>query len=55
MVKKCLIVGKWSFHAKGMWIKENENNYLTIVGSSNFNHRSKYRDSELQLFVYSTC
>lgn len=53
--KSNVILGKWSFHAKGAWIKEDDTNYLTVVGSSNFNRRSKERDTELQLYLYSTC
>ncbi len=41
MVLNDINIGQWSFHAKGMWIKQDDNNYLTIVGSSNFNARSK--------------
>ena len=55
MVYAISYIGKWSFHAKGMWIKESDNSYTTLVGSSNFNLRSKERDSELELFVHSTC
>lgn len=47
--------GDWTFHTKGIWIEEkNTNNMLTIVGSSNFNMRSYERDTESQLYIYST-
>lgn len=38
-------IGRWSFHAKGVWIKEAINSYLTVVGSSNYNRRSEERDT----------
>ena len=46
----------WTFHAKGIWIEERHtDNMLTMVGSSNYNHRSYERDTECQLYIYSTC
>jgi phosphatidylserine/phosphatidylglycerophosphate/cardiolipin synthase-like enzyme len=47
--------GKWSYHAKGVWIEEADNSVLSIIGSSNFNERSRSRDSEFQFYIYSGC
>lgn len=47
----------WTFHAKGLWYVPNRTKdilpTLTLVGSSNFGHRSVGRDLELQLAIYS--
>ncbi|KAG8254725.1 CDP-diacylglycerol--glycerol-3-phosphate 3-phosphatidyltransferase [Homalodisca vitripennis] len=42
-----------SYHCKGVWLtaQDEESPYLTIVGSSNFNHRSVKRDLECQMVV----
>ena len=47
----------WTFHAKGMWFSENENQkpFMTVVGSSNYSMRSYKRDSECNFFIYSEC
>lgn len=46
-----------AFHAKGLWYVPNKLKEdlptLTIVGSSNFGHRSVGRDLEFQLAVFS--
>lgn len=41
----------WTYHAKGVWIQEVEPSPLmvTVIGSSNFGHRSFDRDLEAQL------
>uniref|UniRef100_A0A1B6MU30 CDP-diacylglycerol--glycerol-3-phosphate 3-phosphatidyltransferase n=1 Tax=Graphocephala atropunctata TaxID=36148 RepID=A0A1B6MU30_9HEMI len=42
-----------SYHCKGVWLtaRDADSPYLTIVGSSNFNHRSVKRDLECQMVV----
>ena len=52
---KAFFDGKWSYHAKGVWIEEADNSLLTVIGSSNFNERSRHRDSEFQFYIYSGC
>lgn len=49
--------GEWTFHAKGLWLFENneEKPSLTIIGSSNFSNRSYHKDTEIQFFLYSLC
>ncbi len=49
--------GEWTFHAKGLWLFENneEKPSLTIIGSSNFSNRSYHKDSEIQFYLYSLC
>jgi len=47
---------KWTFHAKGVWYVPNAGDglpTLTIIGSSNFGHRSVHRDLEFQLAIFS--
>ncbi|XP_033732147.1 CDP-diacylglycerol--glycerol-3-phosphate 3-phosphatidyltransferase, mitochondrial-like [Pecten maximus] len=43
----------WSFHVKGLWYYLSHSNLpaMTIIGSSNFGHRSVYRDLECQAVV----
>ncbi|XP_069124368.1 CDP-diacylglycerol--glycerol-3-phosphate 3-phosphatidyltransferase, mitochondrial-like isoform X2 [Argopecten irradians] len=43
----------WSFHVKGLWyyLSDSKLPAMTIVGSSNFGHRSVYRDIECQAVV----
>ncbi|XP_060079688.1 CDP-diacylglycerol--glycerol-3-phosphate 3-phosphatidyltransferase, mitochondrial-like [Ylistrum balloti] len=43
----------WSFHVKGLWYYLCDSKYpaMTIIGSSNFGHRSVYRDLECQAVV----
>ena len=45
--------GDWTFHAKGAWIYEEDAKLpeLTVIGSSNFSHRSNRRDTEVQLYI----
>ena len=48
--------GEWTYHTKGMWVYENqENPSLTLIGSSNYSQRSFKRDNEIQFYVYSFC
>lgn len=49
--------GEWTFHTKGMWFYENqeETPNLTIIGSSNYSQRSYKRDNEIQFYFYSMC
>jgi phosphatidylserine/phosphatidylglycerophosphate/cardiolipin synthase-like enzyme len=44
------------FHVKGIWMNsESEDRYMdTIIGSSNFNFRSRYLDTEINAYVSST-
>lgn len=44
----------WSFHAKGVWIRYPDGQYLHIIGSSNYNLRSSQRDLELQFVIVTT-
>ncbi|KAL3985196.1 hypothetical protein ACH3XW_37620 [Acanthocheilonema viteae] len=45
----------WSYHAKGLWIDSKQSSLLaTMIGSSNFGHRSVHRDLEAQ-FLIITC
>ncbi|XP_021356290.1 CDP-diacylglycerol--glycerol-3-phosphate 3-phosphatidyltransferase, mitochondrial-like isoform X2 [Mizuhopecten yessoensis] len=43
----------WSFHVKGLWyyFSDSKGPAMTIIGSSNFGHRSVYRDLECQAVV----
>ncbi|PJF17584.1 CDP-diacylglycerol--glycerol-3-phosphate 3-phosphatidyltransferase [Paramicrosporidium saccamoebae] len=43
----------WTFHAKGLWIDTPEM-VSTVIGSSNFGHRSSERDLEAQLSVITS-
>uniref|UniRef100_A0A1I7VSY1 CDP-diacylglycerol--glycerol-3-phosphate 3-phosphatidyltransferase n=1 Tax=Loa loa TaxID=7209 RepID=A0A1I7VSY1_LOALO len=46
---------RWSYHAKGLWIDSKQSSLsATMIGSSNFGHRSVYRDLEAQ-FLIITC
>ena len=49
----------WTFHGKGAWLyeKQNENDKVTmsVIGSSNFSYRSNRRDSECQLYIVPEC
>ena len=49
--------GDWTYHAKGAYFYENENPHpeMTIIGSSNFSHRSNRRDTEMQLYIVPDC
>ena len=49
--------GDWTFHAKGAWIYEegSELPQMTIIGSSNFSHRSNRRDTEAMLYIVPEC
>jgi len=46
----------WTFHAKGMWIgpRENDSWSATVVGSSNYGHRSIFRDLEAQVLIVTS-
>ncbi|KNE70989.1 hypothetical protein AMAG_15248 [Allomyces macrogynus ATCC 38327] len=46
----------WTFHAKGLWISPVASRlpWLTVIGSSNFGHRSMHRDVEAQAIVVTT-
>ncbi|KRX07518.1 hypothetical protein PPERSA_11067 [Pseudocohnilembus persalinus] len=48
---------QWTFHSKGMWVCENNQDVpnLTIIGSSNYSSRSYNRDTELNFTFYSMC
>lgn len=41
----------WSFHAKGIWLEMADDIYINVIGSSNYNHRSSYRDLETQMVI----
>jgi phosphatidylserine/phosphatidylglycerophosphate/cardiolipin synthase-like enzyme len=43
------------FHVKGIWMNsETEDRYIdTIIGSSNFNFRSRYIDTEINSYISS--
>mmetsp|Transcript_9683 Transcript_9683/g.8530 ORF Transcript_9683/g.8530 Transcript_9683/m.8530 type:complete len:89 (-) Transcript_9683:66-332(-) len=44
----------WTYHAKGAWIYEKgDKPNMTVIGSSNYSHRSNRRDLESQLYIYS--
>ena len=44
--------GDWTYHAKGAWFYEDEQlPSLSIIGSSNYSHRSNRRDTEVQLYI----
>jgi CDP-diacylglycerol--glycerol-3-phosphate 3-phosphatidyltransferase len=43
----------WTWHCKGLWLKSNTGDFLTVVGSSNMNHRSFRRDLEAQIILYT--
>ena len=50
--------GDWTYHAKGAWVYERlgkdleeELPTMTVVGSSNFSHRSNRRDTEVQAYL----
>ena len=45
----------WSFHAKGLWISDNGNPFLSVIGSSNYSNRSMNRDTECQFYIFSEC
>ncbi|KNE69936.1 hypothetical protein AMAG_14781 [Allomyces macrogynus ATCC 38327] len=46
----------WTFHPKGLWISPVTSRlpWLTVIGSSNFGHRSMHRDVEAQAIVVTT-
>ena len=40
--------GDWTYHAKGAFFyEEQEKPEMTVIGSSNFSHRSNRRDTEV--------
>lgn len=41
----------WSYHAKGIWYEGLSDIYIHIIGSSNYNYRSSFRDFETQLII----
>lgn len=41
----------WSFHAKGLWLENLDDIYIHIIGSSNYNNRSSFRDFESQIVI----
>lgn len=41
----------WSFHAKGLWLENLDDIYIHIIGSSNYNYRSAFRDLEAQIVI----
>ncbi|KAH8816677.1 CDP-diacylglycerol-glycerol-3-phosphate 3-phosphatidyltransferase [Xylogone sp. PMI_703] len=42
----------WTYHAKGFWISiDGDSTDMTIIGSSNFGHRSQNLDLELDLLI----
>jgi len=47
--------GQWTFHSKGAWFYENKEDFpsLTAIGSTNYSHRSYFRDTELNFYIYS--
>eukprot|EP00055_Hartaetosiga_balthica_P007589 m.26327 g.26327 ORF g.26327 m.26327 type:complete len:487 (+) comp5847_c0_seq1:2-1462(+) len=47
---------EWTFHAKGIWLRNNQAAppFATVVGSSNFNHRSAERDLEAQALIITS-
>ena len=51
----------WTFHGKGAWLYEESKGdddgavTMTIIGSSNFSHRSNRRDTECQLYMLPEC
>ena len=36
----------WTFHGKGLWIYENNEVTMSVIGSSNYSYRSNRRDTE---------
>ena len=45
----------WTFHAKGLWMDDpNSGIAVTIIGSSNFGHRSFEKDLEAQLTIITS-
>ncbi|VDM08590.1 unnamed protein product [Wuchereria bancrofti] len=45
----------WTYHAKGVWIDSKQSSLsATMIGSSNFGHRSVHRDLEAQILII-TC
>jgi CDP-diacylglycerol---glycerol-3-phosphate 3-phosphatidyltransferase len=46
----------WTYHAKGAWFYEEPGQVgLSVIGSSNYSHRSNRRDTECQLYVLAEC
>jgi CDP-diacylglycerol---glycerol-3-phosphate 3-phosphatidyltransferase len=37
----------WTFHPKGVWVAKNDEIVSTVIGSSNFGNRSRWRDLEI--------
>jgi CDP-diacylglycerol--glycerol-3-phosphate 3-phosphatidyltransferase len=46
---------EWSFHPKGVWVARNGEIESTIIGSSNFGYRSKFRDLEISFKLETEC
>jgi CDP-diacylglycerol--glycerol-3-phosphate 3-phosphatidyltransferase len=44
---------KWTWHCKGVWLKSNTGDFLTVLGSSNMNFRSFRRDLEAQVVLFT--
>ncbi|VDN30240.1 unnamed protein product [Gongylonema pulchrum] len=45
----------WSYHAKGLWINCRQSLFsATLIGSSNFGHRSVHRDLEAQFLIVTS-
>jgi CDP-diacylglycerol--glycerol-3-phosphate 3-phosphatidyltransferase len=44
---------KWTYHAKGLWIHEQGDEYpcISMIGSPNFGHRSLSTDTEAQMLI----
>ena len=47
----------WTFHGKGAWFygEDPTKVELSVVGSSNYSHRSNRRDTECQLYILPEC
>ena len=48
----------WTYHAKGAWFYNPERPDkvdLSVIGSSNYSHRSNRRDTECQLYILAEC
>jgi CDP-diacylglycerol---glycerol-3-phosphate 3-phosphatidyltransferase len=47
--------GDWTFHGKGAWLYNQEGTVdMSVVGSSNFSHRSNRKDTEAQLYILAS-
>lgn len=48
----------WTYHAKGAWFYPpgvTDKVDLSVIGSSNYSHRSNRRDTECQLYILAEC